>query len=289
LKIPEVFRDLQPYLTSEDVPLPEIAHGMSPRGDLLYMTLTLLALSLFALVLGRLQVPIDRIDGMYKLPTLVESILMVIVHELTTYFCGRLENKDDINSFRAGVKECAQILSTLAQMPNKRFPPGDAKLVAQSVFAFNKSSNLRDQRASTRLSLLELMRTLMQIYKSNLVMNIGAKVFVEGIVAMAEFEKDPTCLNVLFPIYEILGKEWSLSGDTLVLIWDSFIRYYPIKIGGRAASVPSPDKLKQLLLDCFISNNSYAKFAFPRLIELLDTDQDLSANVKVSTLKSEQL
>lgn len=262
--------------------LPKVCH---PAEIFCKLALMLLALSLFALVLGRLQVPIDRIDGMYKLSTPVKFILITVVHELTTYFCERLENKDDINSFRAGVKECAQILSAFAEMPNKRFPPGDASLVAQSVFAFNKGNNLRDQKASTRLSLLELMRTLMQLYKSNLVTNIGAKVFVEGIVAMAEFEKDPTCLNVLFPIYEIMGKEWNLSDDTLVLIWDSFIRYYPIKIGGRSASVPTPDRLKQLLLDCFISNNCYARLAFPRLTELLDTDQDLSANVKVSSFK----
>ena len=208
------------------------------------------------------------------------------MHELTTYFCERLENKDDITSFRAGVKECAKILSSLAEMQNQRFPPRDAKLVAQSVFAFNRGSNLRDQKAATRLSLLELMQTLIRLYKSNLVTNIGSKEFVEGIVAMAEFEKDPTCLNVLFPIYEVLGKQWDLGEDALVPIWDSFIRYYPIKIGGRAAaSVPTPDQLKQLLLDCFISNDCYAKFAFPRLMELLDTDQDLSANVKVWLLR----
>jgi DNA repair/transcription protein MET18/MMS19 len=210
---------------------------------------------------------------------------MTIVHQLTTYFCERLENRDNINSFRAGVKECAKILSTFAQMENQRFPPRDARLVALSVFAFNRGSNLRDQKAATRLSLLELINTLMRLYTPNLVADIGPREFVEGVVAMAEFEKDPTCLNVLFPIYVTLSAEWGLNDSTLVLIWDSFIRYYPITIGGRATSVPSPNELKQLLLDCFISNNSYARVAFPRLIELLDTSQDLSTNVKVRLLR----
>jgi DNA repair/transcription protein MET18/MMS19 len=171
-------------------------------------------------------------------------------------------------------------------MQNQRFPPRDAELVAQSVFGFNTGSNLRDQKAATRLSLLELMNTLIRLYKPNLISNIGSKKFVEGIVAMAEFEKDPTCLNMLFPIYEVLSKEWDLDDDALIQIWDSFIRYYPIKIGGRAASVPTPDELKQLLVDCFVSNDSYAKHAFPRLMELLDTNQDLSADVKVWLLRT---
>jgi DNA repair/transcription protein MET18/MMS19 len=203
------------------------------------------------------------------------------VHEFTTYFCQRLENEHNINSFRAGVKECAQILSSLAKMEHQRFPARSAKLVAQSVFAFNKGSTLMDQKAATRLALLELMSTLIQLYKSNLVTTVDSKEFVEGIVSMAEFEKDPTCLNVLFPIYETLSKEWDINEGALNLIWDSFIRYYPIKLSGRIASVPTPDELRQLLLNCFISNDSYAKYAFPRLIELLDTNQDLSANVKV--------
>jgi DNA repair/transcription protein MET18/MMS19 len=209
---------------------------------------------------------------------------MTIVHELTTYFCERLENKDNINSFRAGVKECAKILSTFAQMENQRFPPRDASLVALSIFAFNRGSNLRDQKAATRLSLLELIDTLMRLYTPSLMAKIGPTEFVEGVVALAEFEKDPTCLNVLFPIYGVLGTKWGLNDNALVLIWDSFIRYYPIKIGGRATSVPSPDELKQLLLDCFISNDSYARVAFPRLMDLLDTNQDISANVKVRLL-----
>lgn len=216
---------------------------------------------------------------------MAEFILTTIVHELTTYFSQRLENADNINSFRAGVKECAQILSALAEMPNQRFLSRDSKVIAQSVFAFNKGSELRDQKAATRLSLLELMSTLMRLYKHTLMANIGPNKFVEGIVAMAEFEKDPTCLNVLFPIYEQLSKEWDLDEESLIIIWGSFIRYYPIKMGGRAAAVPSPDDLKHLLLDCFISNDKYAKHAFPRLMELLDTNQDLSANVKVWLMK----
>jgi DNA repair/transcription protein MET18/MMS19 len=210
---------------------------------------------------------------------------MTIVHELTTYFCERLENKDNINSFRAGVKECAKILSAFAQMGNQRFPPRDASLVALSVFAFNRGSNLRDQKAATRLSLLELIDALMRLYTPSLMAKIGPIEFVEGVVALAEFEKDPTCLNVLFQIYGVLGTKWGLNDNALVLIWDSFIRYYPIKIGGRATSVPSPDELKQLLLDCFISNDSYARVALPKLMDLLDTNQDISANVKVRLLR----
>lgn len=282
LTIPKLFQDLQPFLTSEDVPLPQIAQGIPPP-KIDCVMLTRLALSLFAEVLDRLQISLNRVDGK-RLIRIFECFLTIAVHGFTSYFCQRLENKDEVNSFRAGVKECAQILSRLAQMENQRFVPHDAKLVAQAVFALSKGSTLRDQKAATRLALLKLMRTLMDLYKPSLVADMGSKEFVEGVVSLAEFEKDPTCLNVLFPIYEELSKEWDLSEDALILIWDSFIRYYPIKLGGRAASVPTPDELKQLLLNCFISNSRYAGHAFPRLIDLLDTNQDLSANVKVGLL-----
>jgi DNA repair/transcription protein MET18/MMS19 len=162
-----------------------------------------------------------------------------------------------------------------------KFPSTDARLIAQAIFSFNIERNLRDQKAATRRALLELLDTLIQLYKPSLIINGSSKAFVEGVVLMGEFEKDPTCLGILLPMYEKLSKEWELSEDALLLIWDSFVRYYPITISGQNASVPTPDDLRRFLLNCFISNDTYAKNAFPRLIELLDTSQDLSANVKV--------
>ncbi|KAH8591990.1 RNAPII transcription regulator C-terminal-domain-containing protein [Bisporella sp. PMI_857] len=99
---------------------------------------------------------------------------------------------------------------------------------------------------------------------------------------MAQFEKDPSCLRVLFGIYEEFGKTWALNEQTYMLIWESYVRYFPITLATAATdpSVPTPDHLRALLLSCFVSNDIYATEAFPRLIDMLDTNQDLSANTK---------
>lgn len=188
-------------------------------------------------------------------------------------------------NYRAGIRESAEALTALATMTEKRFPPDDASLIVNSVFVIDPKNGLRDQKGSTRVVLYELLVELMDVYKDNLVKNIGTENIVQGIVAMAEFEKDPSCLRILFGMYEDLGRNWGLSQDANLLIWESFSRYFPITLGGadRNRGFPTPDELRSLLLNCFISSDAYADKAFPRLLDMLDTNQDLSANVKVTS------
>ena len=200
------------------------------------------------------------------------------------YFCARLENHTDEENYRAGIKECGEALLALAKMTEHNiFPPGDATMVAIAVFAFANSGNFKPQLGSTRLVLYQLIAELMGTYKSNIRKDIGAKEVIKGLVAMAEFEKDPSCLKLLFSMYAELGRDWQPNDKDSLVMWESFSRYFPITLGGvsKDPSVPKPEELKELLLSCFTSNDAYAMKAFPRLIEMLDQNQDLSANVKV--------
>ena len=100
---------------------------------------------------------------------------------------------------------------------------------------------------------------------------------------MAEFEKDPSCLRILFHSYELISHLWNLDSASFKNIWDSYSRYFPITLSGagRDPSLPTPEELKMLLRSCFISHDDYAEHAIPRLIDMLDTAQDVvTANVK---------
>jgi DNA repair/transcription protein MET18/MMS19 len=209
------------------------------------------------------------------------------VHQYIVYLASRLENDDSLHNYRAGVTQTAKCLDTIVRMPN--FPGSDAALVVRAIFKFNTGNNLKDSPVSTRLVLLKLLQELMSRYPSNIKKDINPlNDLVVGIVGMGERELDPNCLNVLWPMYKDLGNDqvWDVSPQALKIIFDSFFRYFPITVGKKAGAQVSPDNLRLLLLDCFLSNDQYADYTFPELMEKLDTStgESLSANVKVETV-----
>ncbi|KAH8820313.1 Dos2-interacting transcription regulator of RNA-Pol-II-domain-containing protein [Xylogone sp. PMI_703] len=248
-----ILRDLQQYI-SEDASLTDVAKG----------------LELFTSVLTRMQNQLNSRQD---------------VHLLVEYFCNRLHNTDEILSYRAGLKEVLTSLSLLAKMDNK-FIKSDSAEIVKAMFAIARRDTLREQKAATRLVLFQLLDMLFKKYKSTLYADIGRDEYASGLVSIAEFEKDPSCLSILFQMYADLGPD--LSHASAKNIWESYIRYFPIKMGGNARdeSKPSIDHLKVLLLQCFVSSDLYAEWAFPRLIEQLDIDQDLTANVKLDVLET---
>lgn len=169
---------------------------------------------------------------------------------------------------------------------DSKFLKSDSSEIVKALFSLAKRDTLREQKAATRLVLFQLLETLLRRHESTLLRDIGREEFVKGLVAVAEFEKDPSCLNILFEMYTELGSD--LSPESAKNIWESYIRYFPIKMGGNARdeSKPSIEQLKGLLLRCFVSSDLYAEWAFPRLIEQLDVDQDLTANVKMDVLET---
>jgi DNA repair/transcription protein MET18/MMS19 len=199
---------------------------------------------------------------------------------LVEYFCIRLENKDNIPNFRAGLQWTAKSLQALAKM-TARFPRGDASAVAKAIFPL--ASSFRDQLPATRLAVLNLLGFLGETYSTPLLRDIGAHTFVEGLVSMAEFEKDPYCLKFLFQQYQKISENWALKSESYKSMWDSFSRYYPITLKTTDKSVPSRDELQLLLIGCFASNNGYAAHALPFLLDALDMSEDtLTSYTKVS-------
>ena len=162
-----------------------------------------------------------------------------------------------------------------------RFPRGDASIIAKAVFKL-ASTCFREQLPTTRLAVFELLNFLRCTYSTPIIRDLGAQSFVGSLVAMAEFEKDPRCLKLLFLIYQDIGQQWVLPPDSFELMWESYSRYFPITLKTTDTSIPSREELQLLLIGCFASNDSYAVHTFPHLFDGLDTTEDtLTAYVKV--------
>lgn len=163
----------------------------------------------------------------------------------------------------------------------KMFLKYNAVPIAESIFAVNTLELFNKLPASTRLALYDIFANLFDTQQETLAKDMGAS-FVKAFVGLAEKEKDPSCLKIVFAIYKDTSSDkWALPVDSLKMSWDSFIRYYPITVGGKRSDIskPNPEVLKELLLQCLLSSNHYAEWTFPYLIEMLDTV--VSANIKV--------
>lgn len=246
-----LMRDLEPHLADET--------------DLIKVAK---ALKILAPVLSTLQTTPVRSD----------------VHVLVEYLCTRLSNKDKIANHRAGIREVTAALRVLSTW--RTFPPGDSALIATAIKELCDGYTFKDQTLSTRLELFRFADTLVKDYERPLKRDMGEERVVEWINSMALAEKNLSCLVMLFPLYTHLSKTWNLPVKELDTCWDSFIRYFPISIGNptKDPTVPSQEKLRELLLECITSNDKYATMAFTRLIDNLDTESDLSANTKVRNM-----
>jgi DNA repair/transcription protein MET18/MMS19 len=191
------------------------------------------------------------------------------------YLAKRISEAGDVQIYRAGLQEVAKSLMTLSQM-TKKFLKINATLISEAVFKLPEKTTLRDFPIATRLSLLELLQCLLDLYLPALKRSMGPK-FVDGVVSMASLEKSPSCLAILFKVFEKLGLEWDPSPSECEEMFGSFFRYFPITPSS-ATNLPAND-LKFLLQNCFKSNNNYADLAFDAILEKLDSD--VSANVKV--------
>ncbi|RDW60226.1 hypothetical protein BP5796_11832 [Coleophoma crateriformis] len=220
--------------------------------------------------------------------SLVDS---AIVSAVTTLLCARIRFAEEEN-YRANIKDAASALLSLSLMKN--FLKSDAVIILDDFFRLS-TSLWTQQIVATRLAVYELLQNLLTNHREELLKQdrIGHKL-AEGFTGLAVPEKDATCLRHVFPIYVSLSKDrqaWGINDEDLEMIWDSFIRYYPIKIaafGRKNADLSKPDPLilRELLLQCFISTSGYAQWSFPRLIDLLDVQSDVSADFKNDALKT---
>ncbi|KAL8791067.1 MAG: hypothetical protein Q9213_000274 [Squamulea squamosa] len=165
----------------------------------------------------------------------------------------------------------------------------------QSLGKFNKEMAVMTFRAliehfqdlmtrphSQRLQILELLNNLMLNHRVAL-KSLGDEAIV-GITDLVSGEKDPRSLMIIFSILHVVMVEWDIAAMAETL-FDSAFCYFPITFR------PPPDDpyhitaqdLKIRLRNCISASSYFAPFAFPQLLEKLDST---SPNVKKDVLQT---
>lgn len=202
------------------------------------------------------------------------------VHAIVQYLCDRLSNTIDLPNYNYGLGEIADMLAILVRW--QTFLPDDCDLICKSSFALalNGRSTFMNQTSKTRFKFYTLLAMVEEIFPSKIKKNLGIGDFVTGLLNLAETEKGPTSLRVLFKLYAKIGKECDPDASTVKAIWESVWRYFPVTLGAAVTNpeMPQPGELRQLLLDCVVSNDHYAQESIPSLLQDLDGS---NANKKI--------
>ncbi|KAL8712431.1 MAG: hypothetical protein Q9220_003279 [cf. Caloplaca sp. 1 TL-2023] len=133
-----------------------------------------------------------------------------------------------------------------------------------------------------RLQILELLNELMLNHRAAL-RSVGGEA-ITGITDLVSGEKDPRSLMIIFSILHVLMVEWDISGHAEIL-FDSVYNYFPITFRPPRDDpfrITAQD-LKDRLRSCIAASSFFAPFAFPQLIEKLDST---SPNVKKDVLQT---
>lgn len=146
----------------------------------------------------------------------------------------------------------------------------------------DRYQDLQIRPQTQRLQILELLNDLMLKHR-NALKELGNESIV-GITDLVSGEKDPRNLMVIFSILRVVMVEWDIPGHAEML-FDSVFCYFPITFR------PPPDDpygisaqdLKSRLRDCIAASGHFAPYAFPQLIDKLDST---SPNVKKDVLQT---
>ncbi|KAH6670613.1 Dos2-interacting transcription regulator of RNA-Pol-II-domain-containing protein [Halenospora varia] len=194
------------------------------------------------------------------------------VHAVVQYLCDRLSNTTNLPNYNYGLGEIAEMLTILIAW--RTFLPDDCELICKSSFALalNGRSTFMNQTNKTRCKFYTLLAMMEENFPNKIEKNLGIGHFVAGLLNLAETEKGPASLKVLFELYSKIGKEWNPDASTIKAIWESIWRYFPVTLGAAVTNpeMPQPGELRQLLLDCVVSNDHYAQESIPSLLQDLD-------------------
>lgn len=133
---------------------------------------------------------------------------------------------------------------------------------------------------SERYSVLQLIDVLVAKYRKPIQeVHDEDPEFLPNFIAFFDGEKDPRNLMIVFSILQVPMTEWDVSRSAQDL-FDSVFNYFPITFK------PPPDDpygitaqhLKDRLRDCIAATSDFAPYAFPALLDKLDSS---SMNTKV--------
>lgn len=190
---------------------------------------------------------------------------------LSDFILGRLEG--DVEGIGASARALIA-LETLGKW--------DAETAQKIMRGFIDHANpLRQFKLQTeRYAVVQLVDLLLAKYRGAMEMLHDSDAeFMPSFIAFFEGEKDPRNLMIIFSLLQVPMTEWNIGANAQDL-FDSVFNYFPITFK------PPPDDpygitaqdLKDRLRACIAANSDFAPYAFPQLLDKLDST---SMNTKV--------
>ncbi|KAK7182163.1 hypothetical protein DPSP01_012975 [Paraphaeosphaeria sporulosa] len=194
---------------------------------------------------------------------------------LCDFVLSRTEDGDGIGS-------CAKALLALEE--RGKWDSERAQTIMETLLA-NTSPLRQYKQQSERYPALLLIHALLARYRDALrTLHDSQPDFLSRFIAYFDGEKDPRNLMLVFSILRVPMTEWNIGADAQDL-FDAVFNYFPITFR------PPPDDpygitaqdLKDRLRECISSTADFAPYAFPALLDKLDST---SINTKRDVLQT---
>ncbi|RKF73979.1 putative dna repair transcription protein [Golovinomyces cichoracearum] len=240
-----------------------------------------------SLLLQDLKIYIDNGDDLIGISTALKLLLAIFeqiqdiseqqLHFVIDYFAVRIRNEDNHPAYDAGLREIILLFKRISEM--NAFNPSESSLIIKSIFALaDEKHRFKDLSNAVRQEVYTVVSYFFRQNSHILLKDFGTDKLVAGLLELATFEKKASCLLIVFPLISHISQFWSLGDPQLESLFTSFIRYFPIKIGGlQSESLRLSLEMSNFLTECIVSNNFYASLAFPHFIQILQDHSSMSA------------